>query len=113
MIIAHKGRLTVSYKNLCIIDGIEYSYVTSTEGEESPFTVIEEGDPVRALIKEKCPLLKGIDMCTAKRIAARYSTADELKALRMGKGSPEFEEYNAYVEECVAWGRAEKAKFGL
>lgn len=30
-----------------------------------------------------------------------------------GKGSPEFEEYNAYVEECVAWGKAEKAKYGL
>ena len=78
MIIAHTGRLTVSYKNLCIIDGIEYSYVTSTEGEVTPFTVIEEDDPVRTLIKNKCPLLKGIDMRTAKRIAARYCTADEL-----------------------------------
>jgi len=32
--------------------------------------------------------------------------------LRIGP-TPETEAYNDWVEECRAWGRAEKEKFGL
>ena len=38
--------------------------------------------------------------------------ADEIKLLRKGKHS-EFDEYNAYVEQCVAEGQVKKAELGL
>jgi len=37
-----------------------------------------------------------------------YSIEDEIKLLRTAP-SPEFELWNAYVEDCRSWGRAQKA----
>lgn len=45
-------------------------------------------------------------------IAQRYQTHDEIKMLRQGSGA-EFDAYNAYVDECCAWGRDRKAELGL
>lgn len=45
-------------------------------------------------------------------IRERYSIEDELQLLRTAP-SPEAVAYNAYVEECLSWGRAERAKLGL
>lgn len=45
-------------------------------------------------------------------IRASYSVDDELKLLRTAP-SAEFEAYNAYVEDCRAWGREQKALLGL
>ena len=41
-------------------------------------------------------------------IRSRYSIEDEIGLLRTGP-SDEAEAYNAFVEECRAWGRGEKA----
>jgi hypothetical protein len=38
--------------------------------------------------------------------------ADEIKLLRTAP-SPEMQAYDAYAEECRAWGRAQKAALGL
>jgi len=50
-------------------------------------------------------------------IRAKYSINDELKFLRIELFSfvpdPEASAYNAYVEECRAWGRGEKHRLGL
>ncbi len=50
-------------------------------------------------------------------IRAKYSIDDELKVLRIELFSfvpdPEASAYNAYVEECRAWGRGEKQRLGL
>lgn len=50
-------------------------------------------------------------------IRAKYSINDELKFLRIELFSfvpdPEASAYNAYVEECLAWGRGEKERLGL
>jgi hypothetical protein len=45
-------------------------------------------------------------------IAQRYSIADEIKLMRTAP-SAEMTAYNAYAEDCRAWGRAEKSKLGL
>ena len=63
-------------------------------------------------IKLASPHIRLINARVQEAIAQRYSTADEIKLLRTAP-SPEMATYNAYVEECRAWGRAEKAKLGL
>jgi hypothetical protein len=64
--------------------------------------VIEDASPHVALIRER----------VAAKIADAYSIGDEIKLLRTAP-SPEFELYNAYVEDCRAWGREQKALLGL
>jgi hypothetical protein len=65
-----------------------------------------------AAIKLASPQVRLINQRVQDAIAQRYSTADELKLLRTAP-STEMTAYNAYAEECRAWGRAEKAKLGL
>lgn len=63
-------------------------------------------------IKAASPHVRLIHARVQEAIAQRYSTADEIKLIRTAP-SPEMEAYNAYVEDCRAWGRAEKSKLGL
>lgn len=49
-----------------------------------------------------------INSIVVEMIRERYSIEDELGLLRTGP-SEEAEQYDAYVEECRAWGRGEKA----
>lgn len=87
---------------------------------EQPKTVRESLEPLpdplpedlRAAIKTASPQVRHINDHVKMAIAERYSIEDEIKLLRLSP-SPETESYNAYVEECRAWGRAEKKKLGL
>ena len=63
-------------------------------------------------IRTASPHVKMINNRVQAAIAERYSTSDEIKMLRIAP-SAETTAYNAYVEDCRAWGRAEKAKLGL
>lgn len=58
-----------------------------------------------------------IDEQVVGYIRAKYSLEDELKFLRIELFAkvpdPEASAYNAYVEECRAWGRGEKYRYGL
>lgn len=65
-----------------------------------------------AEIKECSPHVRLINSRVADAIAERYTLADEIKLLRTAP-SADFDIYNTYVENCRAWGRAEKAKLGL
>ena len=49
-----------------------------------------------------------INRQVVEMIRERYSIEDEIGLLRTGP-SDEAERYDAYVEECRAWGRGEKA----
>lgn len=69
-------------------------------------------DALRAEIKAASPAVQLINTRVQAAIAERYSMADEIKLLRTAP-SPEALAYNAYAEECRAWGRTEKAKLGL
>lgn len=69
-------------------------------------------DALRAEIKAASPHVRLINQRVQSAIAERYSTADEIKLIRTSP-SPEALAYSAYVEECRAWGRIEKAKLGL
>lgn len=65
-----------------------------------------------AELKMASPHIRFINQRVADAIAERYTHADEIKLLRTAP-STEFNTYNAFVEDCRSWGRAEKAKFGL
>lgn len=69
-------------------------------------------DDLRAAIKAASPQVHHIDNQVKAAIAERYAIEDEIKLLRLAP-SDETLAYNAYVEECRAWGRAEKNKLGL
>jgi hypothetical protein len=100
----------------------EFTYVSLPEGATLPTdqpdeisASIETVTPDQNLRDQICnasPLVKFIRSQVADQIAQRYSMADEIKLLRTAP-SEEFDRYNAWAEECRAWGRAEKAKLGL
>lgn len=52
--------------------------------------------------------IERINQAVRDKIRAVYSVEDEIQLLRTAP-SPEFEVYNAYVEDCLAWGRQQKA----
>ena len=54
-----------------------------------------------------------IDALVVSKIRERYDENEELKMLRLGIADPQnegFMAYNAWAEECRAWGREEKTK---
>lgn len=67
---------------------------------------------LRDAIRQASPHCRLIDHRVVEQIRARYSTNDEIKLLRIAP-SEETSAWNAYVEECRAWGRAQKAALGL
>lgn len=104
---------------LCTIAG--WTYVHIPDGDALPAQPVEIAasvaavtiDPVlRDEISNASPHVALIRQRVADRIAARYSVGDEIKLLRTAP-SAEFEAYNAYVEDCRAWGREQKAALGL
>lgn len=71
---------------------------------------VQGGAPLSDAARER--QRQEIAAAVRKRIAASYTLEDEIQLLRTAP-SPEFEVYNAYVEDCLAWGRAERARRGL
>ena len=67
---------------------------------------------LRDAIRAASPQVRLIDQQVVERIRARYSIEDEIKFLRLAP-SDDTAAWNAYVEDCRAWGRAEKAQLGL
>lgn len=65
-----------------------------------------------AELRLESPHIRLINQRVADAIAERYTTTDEIKLLRTAP-STEFNTYNAFIEDCRAWGRTEKAKLGL
>lgn len=64
------------------------------------------------LISDACVHVALIDQRVRERISVKYRIEDEIKLIRTAP-SPEFEAYNAYVEDCREWGRLQKAALGL
>lgn len=105
---------------LATVDGT--TYVSLPDGVELPAEQPPEIadsiqavtlDPVlREAIANASPHVRFIRQQVSERISAHYSLGDEIKLIRTAP-SAEFEAYNAYAEDCRAWGRAEKAKLGL
>lgn len=67
---------------------------------------------LRDTIRAASPHAQLVDERVAAMIRERYTINDEIKLLRIAP-SPETAQWNAYVEECRAWGRAQRAALGL
>ena len=72
----------------------------------------EQLPPVLAKLAAALPQTATINAQVVAKIRERYSVEDEIKMLRIAPAS-ESEEWNDYVEQCLEWGRREKAKLGL
>lgn len=107
---------------LATVDGI--TYVSLPDGAKLPANQPAEiaasiqtlatplPTELRDAIRKASPHCRLIDRRVAEQIRARYSTDDEIKLLRIAP-SDETSAWNAYVEECRAWGRAQRAALGL
>ncbi len=105
---------------LATLDGV--TYVAIPDGVVLPEQPVEITatlaevtltEELREAIKSASPHVQLINERVVERIRERYTINDELKHLRLGLDDPETAAYNAYAEECRAWGRAEKERLGL
>ena len=84
-------------------------------GELDGFTYVEVPDSVTLPSGQPVELVEAnyeedkIDLQVVEKIRSRYSVSDEIKLLRTAP-SAEATVWNAYVEECRAWGKVEKDK---
>ena len=107
-------------QEIATVDGL--TYIALPDGASLPAAQPSEiaasiapvtlTDALREQLKAASPIVRMINAQVEERIAAHYSTGDEIKLLRTAP-SPEFEAYNAFVEDCRAWGRQQKAAIGL
>jgi hypothetical protein len=87
-------------------------FALSTDQPAAIAASIEVLTPDAALkdqIKAASPHYRLINDRVRAKIEEKYSIGDEIKCLRTGDTT----DYIAYIEECRAWGRAEKSKIGL
>jgi len=99
-----------------------YTYVSLPDGaalpQDQPAEIAGSVEAVTlsadqvAAIKAASPHVQLIRARVRERIASRYQIEDEIKLLRTAP-SPEAAAYNAWAEECRAWGREQKAALGL
>lgn len=102
---------------LATIDGVTYvslpdGAVLPAQPDEIAVTPVELTPELKIAISDASPFVRMIRSMVADKIAERYSTGDEIKLIRTAP-SAEFEAYNAYAEECRAWGREQRAAVGL
>lgn len=102
---------------LATVDGVTYvslpdGAVLPAQPEEITVTPVTLTPELKASISDASPHVRLIRQLVSEKIAERYTTGDEIKLLRTAP-SAEFEAYNAYAEDCRAWGREQKAAIGL
>lgn len=102
---------------LATIDG--ETYVSIPDGQTLPtqpaeITVreIQLTPELKQQISDASPHVRLIRQKVSEKIADQYSMGDEIKLIRTAP-SAEFEAYNAYAEDCRAWGREQRAAIGL
>jgi hypothetical protein len=110
-------------KELCTVDGTTYvaaseSVVFAKQADSIKFTAVdgaamkEQLGSVLCAIEKALPQTATINAQVVAMIRERYTVEDEIKMLRIAP-APESATWNDYVEQCLEWGRREKAKMGL
>jgi hypothetical protein len=97
---------------VCLPDGVTLPIDQPDEITDSITNPAVLAPEIIVELKMASPHIRLINQRVADAIAERYTTADEIKLLRTAP-STEFNTYNAFVEDCRAWGRVEKSKLGL
>lgn len=104
---------------LATIDGRTYisvpdSVTLPTQPKEITLVEAILSDVLKEKIKKASPHVQLINQRVRNKITKKYSITDEIKILRRRDiDALQFDEYDAYVEECIAWGDVEKAKLGI
>ena len=62
---------------------------------------------------KECRMFHDINSIVQRMIAERYSIPDEIKMVKLAVDHPERVTYQAYVDECRAYGLAMKVERGL
>lgn len=104
-------------RELATIGGVTYVYIPTgieitVPDEITDYVETTLTDELKESIKNASCHVELIRQRVVDKIRQRYTINDEIKLLRIGSGA-EAEAYNAYVEECRAWGNVEKTKIGL
>lgn len=102
---------------LATVDGDTYvsiptGVILPEQPSELTVTEVVLTDELKKTIQNASPYVAMINSIVRDKISEQYSIEDEIKLLRTSP-SPEFDTYNAYVEQCRAWGRAKKLEVGL
>lgn len=102
---------------LATIDGETYvsiptGYELPTQPQEISVREIQLTPELKNQISASSPHVRLIRQKVSEKIAEQYSMGDEIKLIRTAP-SAEFEAYNAYAEDCRAWGREQRAALGL
>jgi len=102
---------------LATIDGETYvsiptGYELPTQPQEISVREIQLTPELKNQISAASPHVRLIRQKVSEKIAEQYSIGDEIKLIRTAP-SAEFEAYNAYAEDCRAWGREQRAALGL
>lgn len=105
-------RLPRTSKLLGVVAGYLYFYIPDDQVPEGLTAATMTTTEIKAL-KAVSPAIQHINTEVQTLIRAKYSVDEEMKCLRLGKGTEEFTEYAAYVKTCVASGKTKKAKLGL
>lgn len=115
-------------QELCTVDGVTYHFVDGPLPEQHAqiaATAIEPDAALKSVIRANSAAIKRIDQEVINLIRSRYSIDEELYLARIAIGSQaglyELEPtegdailaFGNWAEECRAWGRAERAKFGV
>lgn len=116
---------TIYFKNsqkneaieLAEIDGWHFVFVPPNATlPEQPVDIEWQEVAATQAIKDQISFVSGrvklINAQIVQMIRERYSIDDEIKLLRIAP-SEETSAWNAYVEDCRAWGRSQKAALGL
>ena len=65
---------------------------------------------------ERVPTAEEINQQVVQKIREQYSQDEEMKMLRLGtidSADAKYQTYLQHVSDCIAWGDAEKEKWGL
>jgi len=104
-------------QELATIDGVTYVSLPSDldlpdQHDELSMYVVDMTDDLRKKICKASPYVRMVNEAVAAMIHDLYSIDDEIKLIRTAP-SDDFDEYNAFAENCRQWGRDKKAEVGL
>ena len=104
----------VAYQYTETLAGVDIADSEAFLAQQHPECEVTEQtfQDVESELKE-CRMFHDISAIVQKLIAEEYSIPDEIKMVKLAVDHPERVTYQAYVDECRAYGRAMKAERGL
>ena len=105
---------TVAYQYTETLAGVDIADSEEFLAQQHPECEVTEltFQDVESELKE-CRMFHDINSIVQRMISEKYSIPDEIKMVKLPEDNPERVAYQAYVDECRAYGRAMKVERGL